>query len=194
MRDGVEPATVARAKAGDRKAFEQLYRATAKRIYNFIRAHIRDDDTAADLTQETYVRAWRSMQRLQADQAFPVWLHRIALNLVRDWSRRRRIPEAQPEITEEDDAERLTAVPDWTQNPEKVALSQEAEETVRKAVSALPEGFREVVLMHYLEGMAVQDISAVLGVPVGTVLSRLSRARENLRKRLKRYVEPEKAG
>ena len=194
MRDRFDAATVAKAKAGDRAAFEQLYRATAKRIYNFIRAHVRNEDMAADLTQETYVRAWRSMRRLEADGAFPTWLHRIALNLVRDWSRKRRIPETQPEITEEDDVERLTAVPDWTQNPERVTLSLETEEMVREAISALPEGFRDVVVMHYLQGMPVQDISAVLEVPVGTVLSRLSRARENLRNRLKRYVEPEKAG
>lgn len=193
MRERFDAATVARAKAGDRRAFEQLYRATAKRIYNFIRAHVRDTEEAADLAQETYVRAWRSIRRLEADEAFSVWLHRIALNLVRDWSRKRRIPEAQPEITEDDDGERLTAVPDWTKNPEKVALSQETEERVREAVAELPEIHREVVAMHYLEGLPVDEISAVLEIPVGTVLSRLSRARENLRKRLKRYVEPEGA-
>lgn len=180
------------AKAGDVDAFGELFQRTHRRIYQYIRQMVPTQEDAEDLTQEVYVRTWSGLKALQASEAFLVWLHRIARNVVLDRGRRARLDTVSLETAysrqDEDEPDEMEIV-DWSGNPEQVVLSEVTQEAIRQAVRSLPEIHREVVTMHHLEGMEVSEIAQVLGIPQNTVLSRLARAREALRRRLSPLVD-----
>jgi len=179
---------VERARAGDVDAFGELYQHTHRRIYQYIRQMVPTTGDAEDLMQEVYLRAWSGLKQLQANEAFWVWLHRIARNAVLDWRKRKQVSTVSLESTFTDDEDGETEpveVADWSENPEQIALS----EAVRQAVRSLPENHREVVTMYYLEDMGISEVAKVLGVPKNTVLSRLARARETLRRKLGYLVD-----
>ncbi|MEJ5250635.1 MAG: sigma-70 family RNA polymerase sigma factor [Chthonomonadetes bacterium] len=187
-----ENVLVERAKAGDLNAFGELFERTHRRIYQYIRQMVPTAEDAEDLTQEVYLRAWSGLKSLQASEAFWVWLHRIARNAVLDRGKRARLDSVSLETAysrdEDDEAESLEIV-DWSSNPERVVFTEATQEAVRQAIRSLPEIHREVVTMHHLEGMEVSEIAQVLGVPKNTVLSRLARAREALRRKLSYLVD-----
>jgi len=184
---------VTRARSGDLEAFEMLYRSHQAGIYTFIRSQIRNADAAADLTQETFVRAWESLPRLRKAGAFRGWLHQIAGNLVRDEvkSGRARLEVVESVLSGADNGTGYDlpeqASPDGT--PESRLLEREQSEEIQAALQELSAEQRAAVVMHHMEGMGVNEIAAALGVRPGTIMSRLSRAREALRSRLSRYVE-----
>lgn len=180
---------VAEAQAGSSAAFETLYRVHRAGIYTLLRHLVRDPELAADLTQQTFVRAWESLSRLRHPGAFRGWLHRIALNLVRDEA---KAGHTRLEVTEA----ALGSAPGSARegrgggaNPQAEVLSSELRKVVQAALAALPAEQRAVVVMHHLEGMSVDEIARVVGVRPGTVMSRLARAREAMRERLRPYLE-----
>jgi RNA polymerase sigma-70 factor (ECF subfamily) len=182
-------ALVVEAQAGGLEAFEALYRRLQPGIYAFIRAQVREAELAADLAQQTFVRAWESLPRLRKAGAFVGWVHRIAANLVRDEvkSGRSRLEVTASALSEGDpDAMRGATL---RQQPEDALASAELRQAVRAALATLPPAHQAVVVMHHLEGMAVVDIARALGVRPGTVMSRLARAREAMRQHLSPFVE-----
>jgi len=183
-------ALVVRARSGNLEAFEEIYRACQAGIYTFILSQVREPELAADLTQQTFVRAWESFARLRQAGAFRGWLHRIAANLVRDEvkSGRVRLEVRQSQLADGELPEPAAARSD---GPEHAALQSELRRHVWRALDSLPADQRAVVVMHHLEGMPVTEIAAAMRVKPGTVMSRLSRAREALRQRLSQYVEAE---
>lgn len=188
----IDSQLVERARAGDIDAFGELYQHTHRRIYQYIRQMVPSPEDAEDLMQEVYLRAWGGLRGLHANEAFWVWLHRIARNAVLDSRKRKRVDTVSLEGTLTDDEDGETEpieVPDWSQSPEQIVLSEAAQEAVRQAVRSLPEHHREVVTMYYLEEMEISQIAQVLGVPKNTVLSRLARAREALRHKLSYLVD-----
>lgn len=179
---------VERVRAGDVDAFGELYQHTHRRIHQYIRQMVPTTGDAEDLMQEVYLRAWSGLKQLQANEAFWVWLHRIARNAVLDWKKRKQVSTVSLESTFTDDEDGETEpveVADWSENPEQIALS----EAMQEAVRSLPENHREVVTMYYLEDMGISEVAKVLGVPKNTVLSRLARARETLRRKLGYLVD-----
>jgi RNA polymerase sigma-70 factor (ECF subfamily) len=188
---GLETALVARARAGDTPAFEEIYRRYERRIYNTVLQVVRNEEDAADITQEAFVRAYRSLRNLRSDEAFVSWLFRIAINLSRNHLRSRphfRIDSLDEFATSEDDEQELQ-IPDSTHDPARNAETREMQDVVRRAVGALSDAHREVITLHHLQGMRVDDIATILNCSVGTVKSRLSRARDELKRRLRSYVE-----
>jgi RNA polymerase sigma-70 factor (ECF subfamily) len=177
---------VARARAGDVVAFDALYLSCQAGIYSFIRSQVREEELAADLTQQTFVRAWESLPRLKEAGAFLGWLHRIAANLVRDEVKSGR---ARLEVIASEMADDPLAPPATPPGPEEAAISAGLQEAVWAAIAELSADQRGVVVMHHLEDMSVAEIARALGVRPGTVMSRLARAREALRKRLSGYLE-----
>ncbi|MGE5532450.1 MAG: RNA polymerase sigma factor [Bacteroidota bacterium] len=182
-----DAALVERAQRGDQQAFALLYQRHQRPIYSLIRHLTGDEEAAADLTQETFVKAWNGMTRLRANNAFGGWLRIIATNLVRDRSRRRRpestLTDAMPEDGPEFD------VADSAPGPHEDVTVQQHQLYIREAVGRLPEPQRLVVIMHHLEDIPVADIATRLDIPLGTVLSRLARGRDALRRRLGPFVE-----
>jgi RNA polymerase sigma-70 factor (ECF subfamily) len=190
-RDDKNPADlVAGARAGDVGAFETLYHSHQAGIYSFIRSQVRETELAADLTQQTFVRAWESLPGLKKVEAFVGWLHRIAANLVRDEvkSGRARLEVTASEMLDDPMITRAT-VP----GPEAAVEERDLQAAVWSALGELPAEQRATVVMHHIEGMSVAEIAKALGVRPGTVMSRLARAREVLRRLLTSYVEDSNA-
>ena len=180
------------ARAGDVAAFEALYRAYNDRIYNFAKRVTGSAEDAGDVTQETFVRAWKSLPKLREDGTFSVWLHRIALNRCRDVLKKHR-REGTVSIdcpqTDDEGQEMQTQLQSDLPGPEEALFEGEMQSAVRRAVDSLSEEHRLVVTMHHFEGLDVESVAKILNVPRGTVMSRLSRAREALRRKLSGYIE-----
>ena len=147
---------------------------------------VANDDAAADLTQETFIRAWKSLPRLKDSRALPGWLRMIALNITRDWVRAKR-PTEPLENDDDDGLEKQWA--DDSAGPAEELEITEQQAQIRDAVQRLSDDQKLVVVMHHLEGKPVAEIGRELDIPVGTVLSRLARGREALRIKLAPYVE-----
>jgi RNA polymerase sigma-70 factor, ECF subfamily len=182
---------VRRAQEGDVRAFEQLFQQYHRGIYNTIYQMTRNDADAADLTQEVFVRAYRALPRLQTPEAFTAWLYRIAVNLSRNWLRDRgRVRVESLELPGEDGEEGNTReIADPSGDPSTLVQTQDLQERVQKAVAGLSPDHRAVITMHHLQGMPVEEIARVMDCSIGTVKSRLSRARDNLKRKLAGYVE-----
>lgn len=182
---------VRRAQEGDVRAFEQLFQQYHRGIYNTIYQMTRNDADAADLTQEVFVRAFRALPRLQTPEAFTSWLYRIAVNLSRNWLRDRgRVRVESLELPADDGEEGSTReIADPGGDPAALTQTRDLQERVQKAIAGLSPDHREVVTLHHLEGMSVEEIARVMDCSVGTVKSRLSRARDNLKRKLAGYVE-----
>jgi RNA polymerase sigma-70 factor (ECF subfamily) len=169
-----------RARAGDTAAFRDVVRATQGTIFRLAAALVTDGDEAADVVQETYIRAWDAREALRDGAAALGWLCRIARNVAHDrrrtWWSRIRAPM---------DEAALEARPAEDDPPadEALAAAQSAR-SVRRALAALPEKHRVVLTLREVEGMSYEEIAVALGVPVGTVESRLHRARAGLARRL----------
>lgn len=188
----LESELVRLAKAGNMPAFETLYRTYNSRVYNFALQLVGSAEDARDLTQEAFVRAWSALPTLRSNETFGVWLYRIVLNLSKDLVRKQS---KQRSVSLDADSHSSDGEPLERQfqgelpGPEESAVANEVEAAVRKAVDSLGSDHRIVVTMHHFEGMDVDSIAKVLRVPRGTVMSRLSRAREILRRKLIPYVE-----
>jgi RNA polymerase sigma-70 factor, ECF subfamily len=182
---------VRRAQEGDVRAFEQLFQQYHRGIYNTIYQMTRNEADAADLTQEVFVRAYRALPRLQTPEAFTSWLYRIAVNLSRNWLRDRgRVRVESLELPGDDGEEGNTReIADPSGDPASLTQTQDLRERVQKAVSGLSEDHRTVVTLHHLEGVSVEEIARIMNCSIGTVKSRLSRARDHLKRKLAGYVE-----
>ncbi len=176
---------VRQAKAGDVAAFEALYRAFNDRIYNFARQVVGSDADAADVAQETFVRAWKSLPTLRDESSFGGWLYRIARNQSSEVLSRRR----RGQVSLAGESAEVINIPSETPDPEDSALDSEAIGMLDRAISELTPEHRAAVAMHHLDGMDVADVAKALCLPKGTILSRLARARAVLRRKLAHYVE-----
>jgi len=182
---------VRQAQKGDVRAFEQLFQQYQKGIYNAIYQVVRSETDAADLTQDVFVRAYRALPRLQSPEAFTSWLYRIAINLsrnhLRDSGRARTESLEFNDSDEEGGGQRDIA--DTSADPAAKAQTRDVQDRVRRAIATLSPDHRTVITLHHIEEMSVEEIAGILNISVGTVKSRLSRARENLRRKLAGYVE-----
>jgi len=192
----VDPQTVKKAQNGDHKAFKELYDSTSLGIYNLMLRMSGNRETAEDLTQEVYLRVWRSLGRLKSPKAFVTWLHRIAMNVYRDWSKSasHKLEEMRVgmQVQGQDDPENdegLDLIPSPHPLPDEETLRGEMKDAIERAISSLPEKYRAVVIMHHIEGLGLKEIAKSLDVAQGTVMSRLARARAMLRERLSGYIE-----
>ncbi len=180
-RDALEEDLVSRARKGDADAFRQLYDRHVGGVYALIRASLRDRDMVDDVVQMAFVRAWDRLGKLRDDAAFKVWIRQLARRIMVDEIRKRRVREA--DSLEENEEIGNVAV-DPAQAPGDALGRSETAARVRDAVAGLPAHQREVVTLHHLDGIEVKAVAEVLDVPLGTVLSRLARARATLQRKL----------
>ena len=169
-----EGALVERARAGDTRAFERLYREHAGRVYGLCLRMTRQPHLAEDCTQETFINAWRALARFETRSSLGTWLHRIAVNVTLAKRRKATRDAPLPDVEVEDEA----IEPDWTlETPVEV---QEIEE----AIGALPQGARDALVLHALYGYSHTEAAQMLGLAEGTCKAQLHRARKLLRERL----------
>jgi RNA polymerase sigma-70 factor, ECF subfamily len=179
-------------KAGDASAFDNLITRYSSDIYRLLMRLTDDRDEAADLTQETFLNAYRSVSGFRGDSSLKTWLFRIAVNQSRNrhrwWQRRRRGSTFSLEdgvgTSELKYGETLA---DECPNPEQVALQNEQMRRLRIAIRELPPVYREAIVLCDVEGLSYEDIAAALEINLGTVKSRIARGREELRRKLCGY-------
>jgi RNA polymerase sigma-70 factor, ECF subfamily len=186
----VDTDLIRRTRAGDREAFEELFNRYQKRVYNLIYRIIGNESDSSDLTQEVFVRVYNSIGKLRTDEAFFSWVRTVAVNLCRDFIRRRPArTESLDARLETDDGQVERELPDPSAGPERLLLDSDRKRVVDKAVASLSDEHRTVIVLHHLQGMDVQEIARTLDAPVGTIKSRLARARDELRRKLGAYVD-----
>ena len=168
------------ATAGDLDAFEALVRRYQTRLVNYALAIVRDTGEAEDVAQETFIRAYRSLGRFRGESAFKTWLYTIATNTARTALERRGHRERVGHQSLDDDAQTVTAgtVPARVPDAETTLVTRDA---IDRALATLPEDLRVAVVLRDVEGLDYKEIAAVTGAPIGTVESRIFRARRRLR-------------
>ena len=185
---------VARAVAGDMPAFELLVIKYQRRIQRLIGRMVRDVDLVEDIAQETFIRAYRALHQFRGDAQFYTWLYRIAVNTAKkalmDLKRDPTVSEAAWRTTEDDDeTSRPGNEPTADATPESLLAAKEIGAVVNAAMDALPPDLREALVLREIEGLSYEEIAMVMNCPIGTVRSRIFRAREAIATRLRPLLD-----
>ena len=178
-------ALVKRVQQGDRSAFDLLVIKYQHRILKLIMRYVRDPSEAMDVSQEAFIKAYRAAPSFRGDSAFYTWLYRIAINTAKNYlvAAGRRPIRYDLDLQDPEQYEVFAKLRD-IDTPEGLTLSEEIRQTVNKAIQDLPEDLRTAILLREIEGMSYEDIAQVMECPVGTVRSRIFRAREAIDKRI----------
>ncbi|PVY78975.1 RNA polymerase RpoE-like sigma-24 subunit [Tamilnaduibacter salinus] len=179
---GTDPGTdqqlVRRARRGDRQAFDWLVLRYQSRVAAIISRYTADSQDILDLTQEAFVKAYRAIERFRGDSAFYTWLYRIAVNTAKNHLEARgRRPRGSLDV---DDAERVDGG-DWVRDletPDRLLQREQVYEAMQRVISGLPEELRSALLLREHDGLSYEDIAGILDCPIGTVRSRIFRARD----------------
>lgn len=173
---------IARAQRGDLAAFETLANLHTPYVYNLALRIARDPHEAEDLTQETWLRAWRGLPAYRADAKFTTWLYRIVTNLFYN-----RLPRLKQELAQLDPDDDALTLPDERQRPEANLLSKELRTHLHRAIENLPEHYRLLITLRHLQDLSYTEIAQVTGMPLGTVKTGIFRARQMLKTALEAY-------
>lgn len=170
---------VERVQKGDNGAFDLLVLKYQHKIVNLVMRYVRDPELAQDITQEAFIKAYRALPRFRGDSAFYTWMYRIAVNTAKNYlaTQRRRPMELELDMQDPEQYE-LHAKLKETDTPEGITLSNELMEIVENAIAALPEDLQTAIILRELEGMSYEEIAQTMECPVGTVRSRIFRARD----------------
>ncbi len=181
---------VRRVQKGDKGAFDLLVLKYQHKIVNLVMRYVRDPDLALDITQEAFIKAYRALPRFRGDSAFYTWLYRIAVNTAKNHlaSVRRRPMDVELDLQDPEQFD-LHAKLKETDTPEGVTMSAELHATVERAIEALPEDLRTAIVLRELEGMSYEEIAQTMDCPVGTVRSRIFRARDAIGKKIGHLVD-----
>ena len=174
---------VDKARQGDQSAFEQLVTGNQNKVYSLALRLTGDRDTAADLAQEAFVKAWQGLASFQGESSFATWVYRLATNVCIDYLRKQKRREAVEPSVSLDDAESGWAEPaDWEQDPQLQLERSERGQALSRALARLPDWQRRILILRELSGLSYQEISQALDIDLGTVKSRIARSRNSLRK------------
>jgi RNA polymerase sigma-70 factor, ECF subfamily len=191
----VDAALVERVKQGDMRAFEMLVVKYQRRIERLIGRMVRDVDLVQDIAQETFIRAYRALPQFRGESAFYTWLYRIAVNTAKkalvDLKRDPVVSESTLSGTREDDDEtsRPGMEPTDGATPESLLASKEIAATVNAAIEALSDDLKQAITLREIEGLSYEEISEVMNCPIGTVRSRIFRAREAIATKLRPLLD-----
>jgi RNA polymerase sigma-70 factor (ECF subfamily) len=176
---------VLRVQQGDKSAYDLLVTKYQHKIIQLVNRYVKDPSEAQDVAQEAFIKAYRALGNFRGDSAFYTWLYRIAINTAKNYlvSRTRRSSDYQVDIQ---DAEQIENAPQLQgmESPERLLLNQEIVETIKTAIDKLPKEMRIAIMLREFEGMSYEEIAQAMDCPVGTVRSRIFRAREAIDNKL----------
>ena len=176
-----ESRIVQKVLRGDVNAFEKLVLEYEKSVYNIALRMTGNSEDASDMTQEAFIKAYNSLQSFRGDSKFSVWLYRIATNVCLDFLRSRsRKPTVSLSVEDNEGEEVQLDVADESQSPELLLDRQMTRESVRRGLETLSPEYRQILLLREIQGLSYDEISQALGLEVGTVKSRIFRARKKL--------------
>ena len=187
----VDQLLVERAQGGDQQAFDRLVGKYQRKLGRLLSRFIRDPSEVEDVTQEAFIKAYRALPSFRGESAFYTWLYRIGINTAKNYlvAQGRRAPTSTGFDTEEaetfEDASQLRDI----NTPESVLMSKQIGQTVNAAMDALPDELRTAIVLREIEGLSYEEIAEIMGCPIGTVRSRIFRARESVAAKLRPLLE-----
>ena len=190
----VDQRLVESAQRGDKRAFELLVEKYQRKLARLLSRFVRDPGELEDVTQEAFIKAYRALPSFRGDSAFYTWLYRIGVNTAKNYlmAMGRRAPTSTEVVAEDAEGYAEGELLRDINTPESLLLSKEIAGTVNAAIEALPEELRSAIQLRELEGMSYEDIAKLMECPIGTVRSRIFRAREAIAERLKPLLDPAK--
>lgn len=190
----VDQQLVERAQRGEKAAFELLVAKYQRKLIRLLSRFIRDPTEVEDVAQEAFIKAYRALPSFRGDSAFYTWLYRIGINTAKNYlvALGRRAPTVtETESPDGEGSEESGQVPDYN-TPENELMSRQIAETVNLAVDALPEELRTAITLREIEGLSYEEIASMMNCPIGTVRSRIFRAREAIAEKLRPQLETRK--
>jgi RNA polymerase sigma-70 factor (ECF subfamily) len=185
----IDQLLVERVQKGEKHAFDLLIQKYQHRIVSLVSRYVSDSAEAQDVAQEAFIKAYRAIGRFRGDSAFYTWLYRIAINTAKNWivAKNRRPPASDIDAA---DAEQYGMSPRLTETstPENEMMREEIERTVYDTIAGLPEDLRTAIMLREMDGMSYEEIAVTMECPIGTVRSRIFRAREAIDAKLKPLI------
>jgi RNA polymerase sigma-70 factor (ECF subfamily) len=181
---------VERVQGGDKRAFDVLVLKYQHRIVKLVMRYVRDQSEALDVTQEAFIKAYRAIPKFRGDSAFYTWLYRIAINTAKNHivAMKRRPMEYDLDLQESGGYESHAQLHDLD-SPDRIAQREELREALQGSIASLPEELRVAIVLREIEGMSYEEIATAMNCPVGTVRSRIFRARDAIDKAIRTHVD-----
>ncbi len=187
---GADAQLVKRVQKGDKKAFDLLVLKYQQRIIKLVSRYVRDPTDTLDVAQDAFLKAYRALPNFRGDSAFYTWLYRIAINTAKNYlvTQSRRPMESESFRVEGEQVELESMLKDLA-TPESLLITDEIKEAIAEAIEQLPDDLRTAINLREVEGLSYEEIADVMTCPIGTVRSRIFRAREAIDHRLKALLE-----
>ena len=190
MDDTTDQALVARVQQGDKRAFDLLVSRYQQRIIKLVSRFVRNRDDAMDVAQDTFIKAYRALGNFRGESAFYTWLYRIAINTAKNHLTAIARRPVEVNLTDADGEEiPLEALQQETETPEKILLVAEIKKTIFATIDSLQEDLRTAIMLREIDGLSYEEIASAMECPIGTVRSRIFRAREVIDGTLKPLLE-----
>lgn len=181
---------IKKAIKGDQTAYRAILKKYHDQVYNLLYRMVHDKDEVEDLTQEAFIKAFNSLKNFNEEFAFSTWLYKIATNNCIDYIRRKKLATFSiDKPLESKDGEYSFELPDTTYEPDKTLIAGQRTKVLEDAINALPEKYRQVIIMRHSEDMDYQQIADQLKLPLGTIKAHIFRAREILHKKLRKKIQ-----
>ncbi|MDK9725159.1 MAG: RNA polymerase sigma factor RpoE [Sterolibacteriaceae bacterium MAG5] len=186
-----DQALVERVQAGDQEAYGLLVSKYQRKLMRLISRLVRDPAEVEDVAQETFIKAYRALPNFRGDSAFYTWLYRIGINTAKNWlvANGRRAPTSTEVDSEEAESYEEGDLLRDVDTPERLMMSRQIADTVNAAVDKLPEDLRTAITLREIEGLSYEEIAQMMGCPIGTVRSRIFRAREAIAEKLRPLLD-----
>ncbi len=181
---------VKRVQAGDTAAFDILVQKYQHKVVNLVGRFVSDQAECYDITQDAFIKAYRAIGKFRGDSQFYTWLYRIAANTAKNYlaSRTRKSPSYSVDVDDAEHFEGESGLKEYA-TPENLLLTEEIKSTVFKAIEALPDDLKSAITLREIEGLSYEEIAEVMDCPIGTVRSRIFRARDVIDKELRPLLE-----
>ena len=186
----IDQALVERVQRGEKQAFDVLVLKYQNKIIQLVNRYVHDSDEARDVAQEAFIKAYRAIGRFRGDSAFYTWLYRIAINTAKNYlvASGRRPPRSDIDAQDAEQYEGATGLKEYA-TPERLLLKDEIQEAIATAIDELPDDLRTAITLRELEGLSYEEIAQTMDCPIGTVRSRIFRARDAIDTRLKPLLD-----
>jgi RNA polymerase sigma-70 factor (ECF subfamily) len=183
---GIDQALVERVQKGDKKAFDVLVLKYQNKIIQLVNRYVHDPEEARDVAQDAFIKAYKAVGRFRGDSAFYTWLYRIAINTAKNHlvAGGRRPPNSDIDAQDAEQYDGAMGLKEYA-TPERLLLKDEIEALIAKAIDELPDDLRTAIILRELEGLSYEEIAQTMDCPIGTVRSRIFRARDAIDTRLK---------
>ncbi|MDX2456389.1 MAG: RNA polymerase sigma factor RpoE [Gammaproteobacteria bacterium] len=186
----IDQALVKQVQAGDKQAFDVLVLKYQNKIIQLVHRYVHDADESRDVAQEAFIKAYRAIGRFRGDSAFYTWLYRIAINTAKNYlvASGRRPPRSDIDAQDAEQYEGATGLKEYA-TPERLLLKDEIQGAIVSAIDELPDDLRTAITLRELEGLSYEEIAQTMDCPIGTVRSRIFRARDAIDTRLKPLLD-----